>query len=109
MRRVEPLATNFLTRLVNVWSILTALAGESKMIPTDSKKSVAHLFDWATRFLDAQGRAEYKRAIEAAEAEYWRATAPAQAEYNRATAPARDEYYRAAAAALAKLNRALVD
>jgi hypothetical protein len=70
MRRVEPLATNFLTRLVNVWSILTALAGESKMIPTDSKKSFA--------------QAEYHRAIEAADAEYDRARAAASAKLNRA-------------------------
>jgi hypothetical protein len=87
MRRVEPLATNFLTRLVNVWSILTALAGESKMIPTDSKKSVA--------------QAEYNRVIEAARAELERATAPVLAEYNRATAAALAECDRATAAAWA--------
>jgi hypothetical protein len=83
MRQVEPLATNLLTRLVSVWSILTALAGESKMIPTDSKKSAA-LAEYLR--VEAAAFAECKRAKAAAQAELDRVIEVASAELERALA-----------------------
>jgi hypothetical protein len=55
--------------------------GDSVVVTVKRAEKVAHLFDWewATRLLDRQARAEYKRATVAAWAEYWRVIAPAWA------------------------------
>jgi hypothetical protein len=93
--------------------------GDSVVVTVKRAEKVANLFDWnwAIRFLDAQGRAEYHRAMTAAGAEYNRvmvdasaeykrvmadafddlAKKAAWAEYRRATVPAWDEYWRGAA------------
>jgi hypothetical protein len=64
--------------------------GDSVVVTIKRMEKVAHLFEWvwATRLLDAQGRAEYDRAKAPARAEYRRVIAAADAEYDRATASA---------------------
>jgi uncharacterized membrane protein YqiK len=71
-------------------------------------EKVAHLFDWewATRLLDRQARAEYKRATATALAEFKRVEAAAWAEYDRARATALAEYKRVEATARAEYDRA---
>jgi hypothetical protein len=91
--------------------------GDSVVVTVKRAEKVAHLFDWAwaTRFLDAQGRAKYTRARVAALDEYIRATAPTLAEYERGIADAFDdrvkkaawaEYERVIEAAWAEYDRA---
>jgi hypothetical protein len=55
--------------------------GDSVVVTVKRAEKVAHLFDgeWATRLLDRQARAEYKRVKAAARAEYKRVIAPAWA------------------------------
>ena len=55
--------------------------GDSVVVTISRAKKVANLFDWgwAIRLLDAQGRAEYKRATATAWAEYKRVIAAAWA------------------------------
>ena len=94
--------------------------GDSVVVTISRAKKVARLFDWvwATRLLDAQGRAEYDRvkapawdeldrAIAPAWAEYLRATATALAEFNRVKAPAWAKYQRADATAWAEYKRVI--
>jgi hypothetical protein len=70
--------------------------GDSVVVTVKRAEKVAALFQWlwATRLLDAQGRAKYERVIAAAWAEYDRVTAPALAEYHRVRAAAAAEYNR---------------
>ena len=67
--------------------------GDSVVVTVERAEKVAHLFDWnwATRFLDSQGRAEYERVNAPAWAENKRVNAPAWGawvEYKRVIAPA---------------------
>jgi hypothetical protein len=67
--------------------------GDSVVVTVERAEKVAHLFDWnwATRFLDSQGRAEYERVNAPAWAawlENKRVIAPAWAENKRVNAPA---------------------
>jgi uncharacterized membrane protein YqiK len=77
--------------------------GDSVVVTVKRAEKVAHLFDWewATRLLDRQARAEYKRATATALAEFKRVEATARAEYDRAKAAARAEYKRVIAPAWA--------
>jgi hypothetical protein len=81
--------------------------GDSVVVTLKRAEKVAHLFDWAwaTRLLDAQGRAEYDRATAGASAEYRRVILAAQAELDLATAASLSEYERVMAAAGAKYDR----
>ena len=62
--------------------------GDSVVVTVKRAEKVAHLFDWnwATRFLDSQGRAEYWRANALASAEYQRVIETASTERRRVTA-----------------------
>jgi hypothetical protein len=55
--------------------------GDSVVVTVKRAEKVAQFFDWdwAAQLLDAQGRAEYNRATDAARAEFNRATATAWA------------------------------
>jgi len=90
-------------------ALFKATFGDSVNVTVAKARKVAGLFDWdfAMRFLDAEGKAEYKRAIAPAWAEYERAIAPAWAEYERAIAPALAEYERVRDAAWAEYERAI--
>jgi cell division septum initiation protein DivIVA len=82
--------------------------GDSVIVTVKRAEKVAALFDWewSTRLLDRQGRAEYKRVTAAARAEYDRVMTPASAEFKRVEAPALAEYARATAPAGAEYDRA---
>ena len=82
--------------------------GDSVVVTIKRAEKVAHLFDWdwAEQLLDAQGRAEYRRATADASAECLRVMAAAQAELYLAKAAAGAEYTRATAAAWAEYHRA---
>jgi hypothetical protein len=71
--------------------------GDSVVVTVKRAEKVVHLFqwDWGTRLLDAQGRAEYSCGIE-----------EAQAKLDRVIEPALAEYYRVIAAAFAKYDHA---
>jgi len=62
--------------------------GDSFVVTVKRAEEVAALFDWvwASELLDAQGWAEYYRAMTPALAEYYRDRAAAQPELERATA-----------------------
>jgi hypothetical protein len=83
--------------------------GDSVVVTVKRAEKVVHLFqwDWGTRLLDAQGRAEYSCGIEEAQAKLDRVIEPALAELDRFIVAAHAEYKRDQAAALAKLNRVL--
>ena len=80
------------------------LFGDSVNVTVAKARKVAKVFEWdfARRFLDAEGLAECERVTAAALAEYERVRAAAWAEYKRVTAPALAEYERVRAAAWAK-------
>jgi hypothetical protein len=84
--------------------------GDSVVVTLKRSEKVAALFHWdlAIRLLDAQGRAEYQRAMTPARAEYQRVDVAALAEYMRATTPAWAGYKRAKAP-LAEYRRATAD
>ena len=83
--------------------------GDSVVVTVKRAEKVAALFQWlwATRLLDAQGRAKYERVIASAWAEYHRVLAPAWAEYDRARAAVAAEYNRVGATALAEYHRVI--
>ncbi len=82
--------------------------GDSVIVTVKRAEKVAALFDWewATRLLDRQGRAEYARVTAAAGAKLNRVEAAAFAKYKRVTAAAGAKLYRATAPALAEYRRA---
>ncbi len=84
--------------------------GDSVVVTISRAKKVAHLFQWylAIILLDAQGQAEYNRAIDAAWAEYNRVGAPALAEYHRVIATALAELDRFTAPAWAQYKRVII-
>jgi len=83
------------------------LFGDSVNVTVAKARKVAKVFEWdfARRFLDAEGLAEYDRAMDAAWAEYERVTALDRAEYERVTALDRAEYNRVRDAAWAEYER----
>jgi cell division septum initiation protein DivIVA len=80
--------------------------GDSVVVTIKRAEKVAHLFqwDWGTRLLDAQGRAEYRCGIEEAQAKLDRVIAPALAELDHTKSGAWDEYRRVTAPAQAELD-----
>lgn len=78
--------------------------GDSVKVTVARARKVAYLFDWdfAARFLDNEGRAEYKRGKELAFAEYQRVTGPVLAEYQRVTELALSECQRVTELALSE-------
>jgi hypothetical protein len=84
--------------------LFKSLYGDSVNVTVARAKKVAHKFNWefAVRFLDEQGRAEYERIKGAAWAEYQRIEGPALAEYKRIKGAALAEYERIKGAALAE-------
>ena len=74
----------------------TRLFGESVVVTVAKARKVASVFDWdfAVRFLDDEGWAEYKRVSGAALAEYRSVSGPAWAEYQRVSGVALAEYTR---------------
>jgi hypothetical protein len=77
--------------------------GDSVVVTVKRAEKVVALFHWdlAIRLLDAQGRAELDRALDAAFAKYTRARVAAWAELDPAKAPVWAEYWRAKAPAWA--------
>ena len=70
--------------------LFRATFGESVNVTIARARKVANKFDWnfAVRFLDAEGQSEYKRVRGLALAEYERVKGPAWAEYERVKGPA---------------------
>jgi hypothetical protein len=68
--------------------------GDSVTVTIKRAEKVANLFhwNWATHFLDSQGRTEYMRVQASALAKYLRVELTAFAEYDRVTASAWVEY-----------------
>ena len=87
--------------------LFRAIFGESVVVTVARARKVSDQFDWhyASRFLDAVGRAEYERVRAPALAEYRRVQAPASAEYSRVQATAWAEYKRVQAPASAEYRR----
>jgi tryptophan-rich sensory protein len=83
------------------------LFGDSVNVTVAKARKVADVFDWdfATRFLDAEGLAEYERVRGPAWAEYERVVGPAWTEYKRVEGPALAEYERVEGPALAEYER----
>jgi hypothetical protein len=73
--------------------------GDSVVVTIKRAEKVAHLFqwDWGTRLLDAQGRAEYYRGIKEAQAKLNLVIVPAFSKYYHAFNAARGKSHRVAA------------
>ena len=81
--------------------------GDSVNVTVARARKVADKFDWdfAVRFLDDEGKAEYERVNGPASAEYQRVRGAALAEYQRVSGAALAEYQRVNGPALAEYQR----
>jgi hypothetical protein len=86
--------------------LFRSMYGDSVNVTVARAKKVAGIFDWnfARRFLDKQGEAEYQRITGPAWAEYERIKGVASAEYERIRGAAWAEYNIITGAALAEYN-----